>query len=98
MSWDRECDTVTFTCDTCPTTLAVDGNVARCDSTREASASTFMICWDVARATGWVSFKRTGQPWSYHCPACAAQAERDHQEHYRHEQERERIKLRNERY
>jgi hypothetical protein len=57
-----------------------------------------MICWDVARATGWVSFKRTGQPWSYHCPACAAQAERDHQEHYRHEQERERIKLRNERY
>jgi hypothetical protein len=51
---------------------------------------------DAARASGWVSFKRVGRDWSYHCRQCAAQAERDHQEHARNEAERERIKARNE--
>jgi hypothetical protein len=97
MSWSRDCDTVSFACDSgeCQNVLDVDGNVARLNSTREATASTFAICNDVARGLGWVSFKRVGRPWTYHCSACAEQAECDHEEYLNREQERERIKQRN---
>lgn len=95
MAWVRECDTIKFACDTCPSTLDVDANVSRLNTT-DPYATTFKVCWDGARASGWVSFKRVGFPWTYHCPKCASEAEREHAEHYRNEVERERIKARNE--
>lgn len=95
MSWTKEGDAVTFSCDSCPETFFVDGDLARSGSSRPPRASLFTVCLDVARGAGWVSYKRVGRNWTYHCAGCAAQAAADHVEHIKRDAERERIKARN---
>ncbi len=84
MSWDRSSDNFQFACDT-----------GECLASLIIVASDFATASHSAKETGWVTHKRVGRNWTYHCPACAEQAERDHQEHLKREQERERIKARN---
>jgi hypothetical protein len=103
MSWDKSDDCITFYCDSaeCDRNTSVTISSARtCNghltvTPPPPTASDFAFCWFHAKRHGWVSFKRNGQPWTYHCKECAAQAEHDHQEHQRNEAERERIKARN---
>ena len=83
MSWDQSGDAIQFSCET-----------GECMNSFTARV-TFAEAWASAKQNGWVSFKRSGRNWTYHCPACADQAERDHEAHKRNEAERERIKARN---
>lgn len=106
MSWEKSEDglSVTFYCDS----PACDRNTScNIDSSRHANAhltvtpppqtaSDFAFCWFHVKRLGWVSFKRAGQSWTYHCKECAEQAERDHAQHQLNEAERERIIKRNE--
>lgn len=73
---------ITFHCDSCPAALKASG--------------TFLECSTYAGRQNWIALKRTGFDWTYHCPACAEQAQRDHDEHKRNEERRERMKALNE--
>ena len=100
MSWDMDTASgvITFYCDTCQESHVVNIANARASTTRREPFPNLLPCWDIAHARGWVSFKRIGYAWTYHCPACADQAAADHAEWNKQEQERERIKERNARY
>lgn len=82
MSHERDDHAITFSCDACPMTHKVSG-------------SDFAVAHAHVVSKGWRSLKRVGQPWSDFCPGCVPQAERDHNEHKRREEQRERIKARN---
>ena len=100
MSWDMDTASgvITFYCDTCQESHVVNIADARAGSSRREPYPDLLPCWDYAGGLGWVSFKRTGHDWTYHCPKCAAQAAADHAEWNRQERERERVKERNSRY
>ena len=100
MSWDMDTASgvITFYCDTCQESHVVNIANARASTTRREPFPNLLPCWDIAHARGWVSFKRIGYAWTYHCPACADQAAADHAEWNKQERERERVKERNSRY
>ncbi len=103
MSWLHSETEITFICDSCPddkiegTTLFVNIALERA-RVAKPPMSDLGPCWEYARGLGWVSFKRTGRDWTYHCPTCAEKAAAEHAEWNRQERERERIKERNSRY
>jgi predicted RNA-binding Zn-ribbon protein involved in translation (DUF1610 family) len=93
MPWTANEAGVVFECDSCG--LSTEVNTAKVSQTRSKLDTNFTICWRYLQSGGWRSFKRTGRPWSYHCPGCGAEAEKDHADWFRHEGERERIKAYN---
>lgn len=99
MSWEKDAVGITFHCDTCEEFfLNVNIADARAGSSRREPYPDLLPCWEYARGLGWVSFKRTGRDWTYHCPTCAEKAAAEHAEWNRQERERERVKERNSRY
>lgn len=88
--------TIVFECDS-------SGEVATCEMAKIRGTcngvsphdTDFGLCWRYLKGLGWVSFKRTGKPWTYHCPKCAVDAEREHHEWTHNDHERERLKKRN---
>lgn len=84
MPWNKNEEATVFECDDC-------------DAKEPAASSVtdFAVCWRVMQGIGWRSFKRIGQPWTFHCPKCGPQAEVEHREHKRREAERDRLKHRN---
>ena len=95
MPWHSSDGLVIFECDSCD--VVVDCDVATIRSTAHPTAhdTDFSLCYRYMQGIGWRSFKRTGRPWSYHCPTCSPQAESEHRDHQRLENERDRIKTRN---
>lgn len=101
MSFDKGVNgTITFDCDSeaCLESFNVNIADARAGTSRREPFPDLLPCWDIALDIGWVSFKRTGHDWTYHCPKCAEKAAADHAEWNKSERERERVKERNSRY
>lgn len=96
MPWHKSDEAVTFECDTCDLIVDCDTKTVR-DTAEQPNAqdSDFAICWRYMQGIGWRSFKREGRLWAYHCPTCGPQAEVEHGDHRRLEDERERIRSRN---
>ena len=93
MSWNKTETHVIFACD------AIDCEIhTAVPIIPVEKQSDFGGCFKRVQELGWVSFKRTGREWTYHCPKCAEQAAADHAEWNKAERERERIKERNARY
>lgn len=95
MPWHNTTEIVTFECDTCDTVVDCDIKTVRATAQPTEHDTDFAVCWRYMRGLGWRSLKRTGRDWSYHCAPCGSQAESEHQEHCRHEAERDRIRMRN---
>lgn len=72
-------DTFTFECDSC-------------DQKTSFSGDSYVACWPLAQYAGWTTHKRTGSPWTHHCPKCRQDAEQAHEDYLKREQERERIR------
>lgn len=92
MPWNKTDTSLIFECDDCD--ASVEHKLA--DLTLPG-ASEFANAWGMMEnlREPWRSFKRIGQPWTFHCAKCGPQAEVEHREHKRREVERDRLKHRN---
>lgn len=98
MAWEaNEAEgVIVFECESCDRVDRVNVQETRDTAEKpEPNTTDFIMCWRRQMGVGWRSFKRTGRNWSYHCPACGAQAEQDHRDFQSQERERERLKARN---
>jgi hypothetical protein len=99
MAWEKSSDglVIAFDCDTCDVSIECDVKTVRAGghTVTDDKSSDFAVCLNHVKGIGWKSFKRTGHPWTYHCPACVPAAEDAHTQHRSAEAERDRIKARN---
>jgi hypothetical protein len=95
MPWNKADETITFECDTCDVVVDCDIKTVRATAQPSDYETDFAVCFRYMRGIGWRSFKRSGRAWSYHCTACGPQAEVEHNDHRRLEDERDRIRSRN---
>jgi hypothetical protein len=66
-----------------------------CGANKSIRADTFAAAWlEVKEKYGWVSFKRIGRQWMYHCPGCAGHGRQENEDGVRRDEERERLKKR----
>lgn len=89
MGWAKEADKIIFECDSC------EAEGTSCDiaeirrTSAKPDATDYIVCFSYMQGVGWRAFKRTGRPWTYHCPVCGPQAEITHRDYMRLERARE---------